>query len=117
MKFREFPEDVDGDVLRSVQSNGSDMSQPMNIDFQIAAPNESAATAIAADAERLGYRISVSADEEQPSTSRGTWTVNCTTRTMATHEGVLAMQSELDALAKPHGGYSDGWGTFGNGDE
>jgi hypothetical protein len=24
------------------------------------------------------------------------------------------VEAELDALSEPHGGYTDGWGSFGN---
>ena len=33
---------------------------------------------------------------------------------LATYEGVISSQSELDELAAPIGGVADGWGTFGN---
>ena len=33
---------------------------------------------------------------------------------VATYEGVIAAQEELDELSAPVGGKSDGWGTFGN---
>ena len=29
-------------------------------------------------------------------------------------EGALRAQAELDEIARPNGGYADGWGTMGN---
>ena len=43
-----------------------------------------------------------------------TWTCNCQRRKVATYDAIVAVQAELDALSEPHGGYSDGWGSFGN---
>jgi hypothetical protein len=30
------------------------------------------------------------------------------------YDSVIAAQAELDRVSGPFGGYSDGWGTFGN---
>ncbi len=108
-----YPRDADGDALRRVAEEGSDMSRPMVVDFMIATGSESAGRAIAAAVGPLGYATSVELDGD----GRDRWTVYCT-RTMAlTYESVIAAQRELDAAARPLGGYSDGWGTFGNKDE
>jgi Regulator of ribonuclease activity B len=42
-----YPNDSDGDALRRVVNDGSDMSKPMFIDFQVAVPDEAAANALA----------------------------------------------------------------------
>lgn len=105
------PDDADGRALRSIANDGSDMSKPMFINFQVAVPNEAAAKGLAAAAYKLGYRVSIYAS---PNCGLP-WTCECSTRTLATHQAVLAIQDELSELAKDFGGYSDGWGTFGNG--
>jgi len=33
---------------------------------------------------------------------------------LATYEGVIVVQSELNKILQPYGGHCDGWGTFGN---
>lgn len=107
----EYPEDADGGALRSVQSNGSDMSKPMLIDFHVAVPNQTAAETIAAAARKLGYRTRV---YDSPGDGMR-WTCECSTRMLATHDGVIAIQAELAHISLPLGGRPDGWGTFGNG--
>ena len=106
-----FPNDSDGDALRLVANDGSDMSKPMFINFQVAVPDEAAAKALADVAYKLGYRVSIydSAECSLP------WTCECSTRMLATYEGVLAVQAELAELSARFGGHPDGWGTFGNG--
>lgn len=105
------PDDADGGALRNIANDGSDMTKPMFIDFQVAVPDEAAAKALADVAYKLGYRVSIYASPE----CSLPWTCECSTRMLPTHEGVLAIQDELNGLAQRFGGHSDGWGTFGNG--
>jgi regulator of RNase E activity RraB len=107
---REFPDDSDGDALRLLVTNGSDLSKLMYIDFQVAMPDEPSAKALADIAWKLGYRVRVYDNPECDTT----WTCECSTRMLATYDGVIAVQAELAELATPLGGYPDGWGSFGN---
>jgi len=107
----EYPDDSDGGALRNIVNDGSDMSKPMFINFQVAVPSETAAKALSEVAYKLGYRVSVY-DSEGCSLP---WTCECSTRMLATYEGVLAVQAELADLSQNFGGFPDGWGTFGNG--
>jgi len=107
----DFPNDSDGDALRGVASHGSDMSKPMLIDFQVAVPSELAGESLGEVAKKLGYLVSVYDSEK----CKLPWTCECSTRMLATYDGVMAIQRELAELSKPFGGFPDGWGTFGNG--
>ncbi len=104
-----YPNDADGDALRRIAADGSDMTKPMVIDYHVAAPDQTAAEAIAGAAGKLGYQTKVYRHDDD-----GAWTCECSKEMLASHEGVIAAQDELDALSRPHGGHSDGWGTFGN---
>ncbi len=53
-------------------------------------------------------------DGEETEDDGVAWTCNCRRSLVATFETIRAAQLELNALAEPHGGYADGWGTFGN---
>jgi regulator of RNase E activity RraB len=115
--MQDYPYDADGDALRRVAASGSDMSRPMDIDFQVAAPDESMATKIAAEAAQLGYRVRIWFDEgEQDPVEEDylRWTCNCTKTMLPDHGAIVAAQDELDRIAKPLGACIDGWGTFGN---
>jgi regulator of RNase E activity RraB len=107
----EFPNDSDGDALRRALESGSDVAKPIFIDFHVAMPTEQSANVLAALARKLGYRTSVYDSAE----CRLPWTCQCSTRMLATYDGVLAIQAELAALSAPLEGFTDGWGTFGNG--
>jgi hypothetical protein len=106
----DFPDDADGDALRRFVDGGSDLSKPMTIDFQVAVPDEAAAKGLAEVAYKLGYRVNIYAS---PKCSLP-WTCECSTRMLASHDGVIAIQAELARLAKPFRGHPDGWGSLGN---
>jgi len=104
-----YPADADGDAIRRVENDGSDMSLPMDIDLSVDVPDEPTAVAVANAASDAGYRASVVFDDEDSS-----WSVYCTTRMLLTYDGIIAEQAALEAICKPLGGTCDGWGTFGN---
>lgn len=104
------PDDSDGDALRRVESDGSDMSKPMFVNFQVAVPDESSAKALADVVYKLGYRVSI---YDSPECSLP-WTCECSSRMVASYDSVVAIQNELAELSGPFGGHPDGWGTFGN---
>jgi hypothetical protein len=107
----DLPKDADGDALRRLIKNGSDLSKPILINFQIAVPDETAATAVAAVVRKLGYHADTYAS---PNCSLP-WTCECATRMLASYDGVIAIQNELTSISEPFGGHPDGWGSFGNG--
>ena len=116
----EQPQDIDGEVIRFIAEDGNDLSKPMEVDFHVAAPTEDTAEKIADEAEKLGYAVWVEFDDgseeelEEPVTEP--WTCTCQKKMLLEYDAVIQAQKELDDLAKPHGGYSDGWGTMGNAD-
>jgi len=103
-----FPNDVDGDALRRIAEH-SDMSLPMDIDFMVDIPNEESGKQIAHLASQRGYVPAIEFDEES-----ARWTCTCTKRILATYDGIMSAQRELDEISAPYGGRADGWGTFGN---
>lgn len=105
----DYPPDADGDALRRIASEGNDMSRPMEIDYAVTVPDEARGQQLATAAAKRGYRPELYFDEAERS-----WTVYCTRQMLATHEGVVEAQRELDALSRGLGGSCDGWGTYGN---
>jgi hypothetical protein len=110
--FRIYPNDADGDALQRVADDGSDMSQPMMIDFCVAVPNESAAKAIAELVILKGYVPDIAKDDD-----RTKWSCYCKKEMVPTYNAIIVAQEELNELSKPYGGHSDGWGTSGNKDK
>jgi hypothetical protein len=106
-----LPNDSDGDALRSLISDGSDLAKPMSIDFAVAVPDANAGNSVAAAARPLGFQTDVYHNIETDS-----WTCYCTKTMIPGYEDIVAIQGQLDDLSRPFGGKSDGWGSFGNAD-
>jgi hypothetical protein len=87
------------------------MSKPMRIDFTVDVPSLVQGELVADEARGLGYEIDLDRNENSDR-----WTCRCTKLMLATYEGVVAAQAELEAISRPLGGHCDGWGTFGNAD-
>jgi len=85
------------------------MTREMEIDFTVDVPTEAAGRLIEPTAAALGYRVELHQDDESQR-----WTLYCTKTMLATYDGVIAAQQELDDVSRQHGGHCDGWGTFGN---
>ncbi len=110
----DYPKDADGDALRRVIALGADMSKPMDIDFAVAVPTREAGEHVAEEAERRGFRVNLVADADEEEPEATSWSCYCTKSMVPDYDALLAVQHELDEIAKPCGGWSDGWGTFGN---
>jgi hypothetical protein len=81
----------------------------MEIDFFVAVPGEEAGEAIAKRARSLGFATSV-----EQSAKTGEWTCYCTKTIVPSYENVVAIERQLDSVARARGGYSDGFGSYGN---
>ena len=104
-----IPNDADGDALRRVASIGADMSRPMEIDCFVAVPNRELGEAVAMVAVGAGYRAKVVHNAEDDA-----WDCYCTKAMLATYDGVVGAQQELDELSRPFGGQCDDWDTSGD---
>ncbi len=85
------------------------MSQPMEIEFSIDVSDIERARSLAERIAALGYTPSIFVDDETGSVS-----IYCAKTMLATHEGVIAAQSELNRLCEPFAAVCDGWITAGN---
>ena len=74
-------------------------------------PSEDAAQRVAEIVSPEGFTPDIYWDKESE-----TWSVYCGKRMLATYEGILKSQNELNDLLKPLNVRCDGWGTAGNGD-
>ena len=104
-----YPDDVDGDVLRSLQDKGNDMSAPMLIDFHIDCPHEASADYVIAHLASKDFASSKSENEEGDR-----WTVNIPVEMIPDHYEIVYFQNVLRDGLKKFGAKPDGWGTFGN---
>jgi len=134
-----FPDDADGAALADLAERGVDMSQPLDFDFPVAAPDEATAIAIQQALMAAGYETEVVYDEGEPDDEdedesdddddevdaddedeldadeedfAPSWTVYVNFQMVPAYEEIIRIQAELDRIAQPLGGYSDGWGVL-----
>lgn len=108
----QLPHDSDGDALRRLISNGSDISKPMEIDFAVLVPDRDSGLAFGAIVELLGFRIDV---KRGAATNR--WTCYCSRTMVPSYDAMISTQETLEEFGRPFGAKPDGWGSFGNAPE
>lgn len=121
-----YPNDADGAVLADLAAQGVDMSQPLLIEFPVAVPDEASANKTLKAMTKAGYDSHIEHDEGEPDDAWETdpdeeefgpsWTVVANVRMVPEYNEIMRIQAELDRLARPFGGSSDGWGVMLGGD-
>lgn len=102
-------DDATREAFERIARDGSDLSRPLKMDFFVAVPHERAGRIMADRVADLGFDTSVERDSET-----GDWTCYCSKVLVPTYDTVVAIEAQLDSLARDIGGYADGFGTFGN---
>jgi regulator of RNase E activity RraB len=109
MAVPHYPDDSDGDALRRVAADGNDMDSPMLIEFPVVVASEAQAEQFAGAARERGFEADLCEHDDDTQ-----WDVICAIKMTPTYDEIVRIQDDLNRLAKPFGGHSDGWGTFGN---
>ena len=104
-----YPNDSDGDALQRLAADGNDMASPMVIEFPVVVSTEILAERFARIARERGFAANLWKHEDGAD-----WDVVCSIGMVPTYADVVRTQQQLNDLSEPFGGYSDGWGTFGN---
>lgn len=102
-----FPDDENGNVLRTMASRGDKLDQPREIDFNVIFPSEDQALAFAITLLRGGAKVSFSDYEENEEMP---WEVTVHPVMVPNHADITAFETMLEAEAEPLGGRNDGWG-------
>ena len=119
--MQNYPNDADGAVLTDLASRGVNMSQPLLIEFPVAVPNESTAENCFKVMTKTGYDSTVEYDEGEPDFDPNVddadefgpaWTVYAHVRMVPEYSEIIRIQAELDQIAQPFAGKSDGWGAL-----
>lgn len=91
--------------------NDPDMSNPMDIEFFVAAPDEITAKQVEIAVTDEGYRTRIVSDVES-----GNWYCCCIKKVICNYRSLMEAQRELEELIHPIGVKVEGWGTFDNND-
>lgn len=120
-----YPDDEDGAVLADLAAQGVDMTAPVTIEFPVIAADEDSAHAIANALINAGYETHIEYDDGELDDEEEleldpddeeefgpAWDVYATVKMVPDHAELIRIQADLDRLAGPLGGNSDGWGVL-----
>ena len=118
----DYPNDDDGNVLADLAAQGVDMTQPLDIEFPVSAPDEASANAIEKALIDAGYECIVEYDDGELDEDDETdeddeefgpmWTVYVSVEMIPDYDEIIRIQADLDRLSGPSGGICDGWGVI-----
>ncbi len=116
----DFPPDQNGYILSQMQGSGDDLSVARDIDFSLLFADQASAEAFCGIMEEEGYEADFGPWESQgpDDENTGKWDVQITRHMVPEHADISSFELELQVLAMPFGGKTDGWGCFtATGDE
>lgn len=105
----DLPHDADGDTLRRFLETGSDLTKEMEIDFAVKVGTRDIGLKFAAVVEPLGFRTSVTEDEENHD-----WTCYCSVSIIPSYDEIVRVQDKLELIGRPFDAVPDGWSSLGN---
>jgi len=106
----DYPNDADGDVLRSLAAKGVDLTQPRRLEFYCYAATVLIAQKIAKKLTDLGFKCDIFEDEEVTDDTR--ISVYAERVMVPSYQAVTRVQDELNILLKEFGTHCDGWATL-----
>jgi len=106
LNILDFPDDLNGDVLRRMVEGGDKLTVPRDVDFTVVFPDQDAAEGFASHFRELGYRVSV----EKTGTAEGlAWDVSVVRQMVPSHAGITNFEDLLQSVADDFNGRNDGW--------
>ncbi len=102
-----FPNDADGDALRSLYNDGVNFKKPQLVEFFVAVPDFATGEKIAQALKVEGYNCLIDQDDETDE-----WSCSFSKKMLLQYQEIVKLQNKLDQITKPLGGFSDGWGVF-----
>lgn len=100
--------DENAEILIGMSKGGSDLGSSRTVDFSHVFPDQASAELFAAGTTRGGFAT----DIEEVDRDEDPWDVTVSKGMVPSAENITKIEKELDALARTHGGRSDGWGFF-----
>ncbi len=114
----QLPENADRQVLAIMAARGIDLEKPTDLEFTVAAPDETSAYSIKEALGQAGYRCEAvfeSCEMEDQKLSIGeehsapSWSVYVYVKMVPKYEEIIEVQQDIDRVARSHYGKSDGW--------
>ena len=109
IRLEDIPDDLRGDVLRSMRADGDSLTLPRPMDFSVVFPSKEAVLAFCEAVHEDGLKLSYEQNglrEDRP------WDATFTKDMVPSHAAIGAMEDWLARHAEPIDGENDGWGCF-----
>jgi hypothetical protein len=95
-----FPDDANGQALKSLYKDGIDFKKSHSVEFFIAVPDKKAGELLTDILKAEGFHCFLEQDDETDE-----WSC-CTSKNMLLdYDAIVGIQNRLDHLSKPHGGF------------
>ena len=108
-----WPDDADGDVLRSLEADGFDFTRSYPVDFGIDFANwPPEAAAVDLLKSRYSDIDVVEPDEEDLEEGEANGWISIQIEGIVSYEFVTKTQEALTELMRPFGGWCDSWGVM-----
>jgi hypothetical protein len=105
--YHMFPNDVDGQVLKSLKRDGVNFSQPQDVDFHIMCADEESLQATLTVLHQNDFQVEGFYDEEDDD-----WYCTIQINMLLEYQPIMDRQEMLNELVKPFGAYCEGWGVL-----
>jgi len=103
--MQDWPDDLNGDVLRRMAASGDPLTAPRDIDFSVMFETRKSAETFIGAWGVSGYRLALKPYGDE-------WDVTITRVMVPDHELISQFEIDLERAVKPLGGRNDGWGCF-----
>ena len=104
---QQFPDDVNGAVLRRMNEGGDPLTEPRIVDFNFIFPQRKQAVGFAELVDERDLEVCISYYEE-----RDMWQAIVKRYMIPSHRTITTIESDLSIRAKSVGGQADGWGCM-----
>mgnify|MGYP001401247542 CR=1 FL=1 len=110
--MNDYPNDADGDVLRSLAAKGVDLTQPRLLEFYCYAATVEVARKISGQLTALGYKCDIFEDDHEEIPDDARISVYAGRVMVPSYEAVTRVQDELNVLLTEFDTYCDGWAAL-----
>ncbi|WP_111891270.1 ribonuclease E inhibitor RraB [Acinetobacter sp. MB5] len=109
--YQQFPDDENGNLLWQMVEDGSDLTEPYEVEFSMAFEQQEQAEKCALHLLHQEQKVSLY-QEDQHSDQENLWILNVHINMILEHQDVVDLEEWFTKIAKEYDGEYDGWGCM-----
>ncbi|MHA3098772.1 ribonuclease E inhibitor RraB [Acinetobacter brisouii] len=109
--YQQFPDDENGNLLWQMVEDGSDLTEPYEVEFSMAFEHKEQAEKCALNLLHQEQKISLY-QEDQHTDQENLWILNVHINMILEYQDVVDLEEWFTKIAKEFGGQYDGWGCM-----